>query len=511
MGSVSIVFGRAMNWVAFTLACYAILLAGLWHHTTSSVKADALVEIDDKVIQAKDQVRNLESTIATNLRHLHGVAAIIAGDRGVIDLANNLEANPDQVSNKLAKFSQKVKVGVIWVLNSEGLCVSSSNAGSPESFVGTNYKDREYFLSAKAGRPGYQYAVGRKSNIPGLFFSSPILTPTGEFVGAVIVKIDLPAVSWVDQFDAWVTDHHGVVMLARDKSMELNVSPGGDVMSLPEDKRLAIYKRANFDTFYLKESSEWLRDGVYELGRPGSFSVLHSTELPDYKLLVTVQRHLDIASTYREVLRREFSVRAVILTLTMGMVIVTLAYLAAKGNAAAIMKDMAFHDALTQLPNRRLLQDRTEQAIRVAARNKHLCAIAFIDLDSFKCVNDTCGHEGGDNLLIAVSKRLRNCVRSADTVSRLGGDEFVVLLERIGTDITSATTNASAIAEKILASLNEPHTIRTESGDFGHFVCSGSIGIHVFDGGASTATVFRTADEAMYLAKKNGKNSISWK
>ncbi|MGD2251702.1 MAG: PAS domain S-box protein [Anaerolineales bacterium] len=158
----------------------------------------------------------------------------------------------------------------------------------------------------------------------------------------------------------------------------------------------------------------------------------------------------------------------------------------------------AFYDGLTGLPNRALLQDRLDRSIeRSKRRQKYHCAVLFMDLDRFKVVNDSLGHEAGDELLISVARRLEGCLRSEDTVARLGGDEFVVLLE----DIVDLS-RVAIIANRIRDELNTPHTI------IGHEVfTSASIGIVLtIQGYDQPSEVLRDADIAMYRAKLAGKD-----
>lgn len=165
---------------------------------------------------------------------------------------------------------------------------------------------------------------------------------------------------------------------------------------------------------------------------------------------------------------------------------------------------LAFHDPLTGLPNRRLLLDRLERAIATAARSGRWGALIFIDLDNFKRLNDTRGHQVGDLLLQAVAERLTATVRGSDSVARLGGDEFVVLLQDLGDTETQATMAAREVAEKILAALATPY----ELSGLEHF-STPSLGVSLFAGGTQAAAdVLRHADVAMYQAKSAGRNQL---
>jgi diguanylate cyclase (GGDEF)-like protein/PAS domain S-box-containing protein len=165
---------------------------------------------------------------------------------------------------------------------------------------------------------------------------------------------------------------------------------------------------------------------------------------------------------------------------------------------------LAFFDPLTLLPNRRLLMDRLQQAFSVSARNGQHGAIMFIDLDNFKTLNDSKGHEYGDLLLVKVAKRLAVCVRDGDTVARLGGDEFVIVLETLSINQEEAATQAEAVAEKIQASLNAPYLLKEHP----HH-STPSIGIVLFRGHLeSLDNLLKYADTAMYQAKTAGRNAI---
>jgi diguanylate cyclase (GGDEF)-like protein len=156
----------------------------------------------------------------------------------------------------------------------------------------------------------------------------------------------------------------------------------------------------------------------------------------------------------------------------------------------------AFHDSLTELPNRALFADRLAHALERTNRRKAAVAVLFLDLDDFKPINDTFGHEAGDQLLTAVARRITACVRPEDTVARLGGDEFTVLLEDIA-DVRYAI----AVAERIEVSMRDPFVV---SGN--EATVTASIGIAVSTGRESTPDdLIRTSDEAMYLAKRKGR------
>ncbi|MBV5299136.1 MAG: PAS domain S-box protein [Rhodoferax sp.] len=177
------------------------------------------------------------------------------------------------------------------------------------------------------------------------------------------------------------------------------------------------------------------------------------------------------------------------------------------------MRQMAFFDALTGLPNRRMLDDRLSQAMAASKRSGLYGALMFLDLDNFKSLNDTHGHEVGDLLLIEVARRLTECLREVDTVARFGGDEFVVMLSEIDADKALSTEQAAGVAEKIRASVAEPYLLTvTQRGQESRTVvhhCSVSVGLVLFvNHEASQADIMKWADAAMYQAKEAGRNAI---
>jgi diguanylate cyclase (GGDEF)-like protein len=173
-------------------------------------------------------------------------------------------------------------------------------------------------------------------------------------------------------------------------------------------------------------------------------------------------------------------------------------------NAEESIRHLAFHDSLTGLPNRRLLNDRLQQALSNSNRHSQHGALMFLDLDQFKQLNDTHGHEVGDLLLEEVAKRLLQSVRAIDTVARLGGDEFVVLIQELSTNAQDAQMHATIVGHKILSSLNEPYPLRGQV-----HTTTPSIGVTLFHGDiVPTQEIIKQADQAMYQAKAAGRNMV---
>ncbi|AMK75212.1 MULTISPECIES: bifunctional diguanylate cyclase/phosphodiesterase [Methylomonas] len=172
-------------------------------------------------------------------------------------------------------------------------------------------------------------------------------------------------------------------------------------------------------------------------------------------------------------------------------------------DAVAEIHRLAYYDPLTHLPNRRLLQDRLGQELVAGARNGLYGAILFLDLDNFKTLNDTRGHDAGDQLLVEVARRLRSTVRECDIVGRLGGDEFLVLLADLSADAEVAAMQTKQVGEKLLEALAYPYDLSGYE-----FHCSASIGIRLYRDQEIAEELLRHADLAMYQAKMAGRNTV---
>lgn len=177
------------------------------------------------------------------------------------------------------------------------------------------------------------------------------------------------------------------------------------------------------------------------------------------------------------------------------------------------LQQLAYHDPLTGLPNRRLMLDRLAHVLASGQRHQRPGALLLLDLDNFKALNDSHGHEAGDQLLVEVAQRLTSQLRQGDTVARLGGDEFVLILEDLGDagDLAVATEQTEIVAGKLQRILAEPYTItvRSDTGEREHrHACTSSIGIALFGNvPVSSEELLKRADIAMYQAKAAGRNA----
>ncbi|WP_193771404.1 EAL domain-containing protein, partial [Candidatus Magnetaquicoccus inordinatus] len=197
----------------------------------------------------------------------------------------------------LERFNASLGItSALWVINTQGETIAASNARQTESFVGTNFSDREYFQEAMAGRLGNQYAVGRRTNIPGLFFSAPIKVD-GELLGVVASKVDLSFLSsWLEQNDAFLSDRYGVIILARNKKWELHTLPDHNLGALTASERLARYKQSDFDSLRM---TPW--NGPYPgfqlLADNPNPVLLRTLQIPEEELSITVATSVPLLLT----------------------------------------------------------------------------------------------------------------------------------------------------------------------------------------------------------------------
>jgi diguanylate cyclase (GGDEF)-like protein len=335
-----------------------------------------------------------------------------------------------------------------------------------------------------------------------LQFSRRLTTPTGEFDGAVIVAVD--ADYFVSGYETVRFGVRGVIGLVGTDGV-FRVRRSGDAVVSGETIDYASVVSGDDDATKggAIMTSAW--DGVRRW--------TSARELYGVPLAVLVGLSVDEqAATAKREARTYLwwaALASVVALLSMA-VLGRLSWQVAQGRLreneaklahAARAEYLAFHDGLTDLPNRSMFSKLLTERISEARRYDRKLAVAFLDLDRFKQLNDTLGHEAGDQLLQQFAIRLKDCVRDSDTVARLGGDEFVLLLPDLGDG-----RYAAVVAEKILHAAAKPFALKGQS-----FRVTASIGISTYpDDGGDEQTLTKNADIAMYQAKAEGKNNFQF-
>ena len=491
-----------------------------WYVAERYYLAKARVLIEQETVLSQQRAGDLVDSIARNLNSLHGIPDFLANLLRVKRVAARFgaESVPSTLTletqrqrwttdpqlgelNQLLEIAEKkLNADMIYMLNAAGDCIASSNWNTPQNPIGLNFAERDFFKRNKFGQSGMQYAVGKRTRIPGLFFSTPIML-NGKFMGAIVAKADVPNLSFlISQFDAFVTDSYGVVILARNKSLEMHAMPGATILNVPEQQRLARYYLSSFPELKLVQWDDRRLPALIKFENEQSPHVISTKPLNAYGLQVYVMSEM----TTMPALTQNHFWFTLLLNALGSMVILAIAgmlmHFRAIEQSKTLLWKRANFDVLTQLPNRDMFRDRLSQEIKKSDRTGQPLALMLIDLDQFKEVNDTLGHDMGDILLQEAARRILNCVRESDTVARLGGDEFTVVLSQL-----SDASHAENVAQKIIKKLSEPFTLNDE---ISHI--SASLGITLYPVDAlDIDSMMRNADQAMYVAKNNGRNRYS--
>jgi diguanylate cyclase (GGDEF)-like protein len=335
-----------------------------------------------------------------------------------------------------------------------------------------------------------------------LQFGRAVHAADGSVAGAVLIAVD--ASYFVSGYDPSILGKKGVLALLGTDGVFRSRRTGDTLTAgVTVDYASAVPGGDQGDPTVLLTVNSW--DGIRRY--------TGAQQLYEFPLAVIVGLSEDeqLSATRRDVqvyLWRAAigSVLLVLLTTTLGRMSWQLARARVRENEANLtharrVEYLAYHDGLTALPNRSLFNKLLSQAVSLAKRHDRQLAVAFIDLDRFKQINDTLGHEAGDELLKEVANRLKGCLRESDTVARLGGDEFVVLMTELCDQKYAAT-----VAQKIITAIAKPFVL------LGHdFRVTASIGISSYPrDGLDEQMLTKNADVAMYQAKEDGKNNFQF-
>jgi diguanylate cyclase (GGDEF)-like protein len=387
---------------------------------------------------------------------------------------------------------------IVSVVNPDGVVVASTRPAEAPSPAGPSFQQSLLTETLWIDRP-------RKlanSDEWSLQFGRALHAADGSLAGAVLITVD--ASYFVSGYDPSVLGRKGVLaLLGTDGVFRARRTGDSVTAGVAIDYASAVPGGDQGDPTVSLETDSW--DGI-----PRYTGAQQLYEFP-LAVIVGLSEEEQLAAERRDV--QVYLLRAgigsallVVLTTVLGRMSWQLARGRARENEAHLtharrIEYLAYHDGLTALPNRGLFNKLLSQAISQARRHQRQLAVAFIDLDRFKQINDTLGHEAGDELLKEVANRLKACVRDSDTVARLGGDEFVVLLTELADEHYAAT-----VAQKIITSVAKPFILLGQE-----FRVTASIGISSYPkDGPDEQTLTKNADIAMYQAKEDGKNNFQF-
>ncbi|MDB5992489.1 MAG: signal transduction protein [Herbaspirillum sp.] len=394
----------------------------------------------------------------------------------------------------------------ILIIKADGTVISSSE----KTLIGMNFIQRKYFQTALQNpdpailHVSPPFLTVLDSFVISLFKTIP--GPNGTFGGIVIVSL-------VPEYFSTLLDS---VLYAQDMRSSLAHGEGIVFVTSPLSAKIHGVNLNQPGTFFKRHKdagqSTNLYNGIVRASGDDRMLVLHTIKLTsplmDNTLEVALSR--DIAVLYAPLRESIYQQSSALLILSICSIL-GLLFIQRRRRDLSIerkiakekIRNLAFFDQLTGLPNRTLLLDRLQQAMVTSNRSGNYGGLLFIDLDNFKTLNDTLGHDTGDMLLKQVSLRLKGCVREYDTVARLGGDEFVIILAQLMTASGDVAARIGKISEKIRAALGQPYRL----GEIPYY-STASIGATAFLGAlVSNDSLMKQADLAMYKAKEAGRNA----
>lgn len=521
-------------WVpAVIVSAIAIASVGLAHFTAQRLTQQRIATVVDNASVLADQLADaLTTEIDQNLGYLHGVPVMLSrlpllqepmrhlpplvnGSRDSLPLmrrATLLDTPGLPALNRVLDSSaQDLGISLILVLNKAGICVASSNYLWPDTVVGTDLSDRQYFYGALSGQPAIEYAVGRRTGEPGMFFSAPIVDQ-GKITGVVAVKIDIAAMrNWIGGNEAFVTDRNGVIVIAHDPHLLFKAMRGASVFSMSPKEQFRLYRRDRFDVVQIDPLDvpsshvvDLMEDSVVPV-------VIRSRQTRESGLTVyAVNPVSEIPHIATE--RQRYFWLACLTYLGFGIAATALiayylqdrryvkATIALNVTLRQVNLDLEYqvqHDALTGVFNRRHFVKVLADQIQADPAQAGF-SVAVIDLDFFKRINDGYGHAAGDEALKAFATLCQHALREDDVLGRIGGEEFAIVLP--GLDENGACRVLEAMRQQVAST---PILFR------GHAIqLTVSVGVAGFRTGDNVDGLLYRADNALYHAKASGRNRV---
>lgn len=414
----------------------------------------------------------------------------------------------------LAQVSGFFMVDLCLLIDAAGLTLAASSDAGVQGLVGMDVSDRDYFKAAMAGRPGRQFAVGRRSSVPGLFLSAPVQSAAGRTLGLVVIKTDLANLAQRMKMQGlFVEDEHGVVILAQEADLLYRAVMGASIHGENADFRRNLYKRTEFPLLELLPGGFAGQPEIVRLG-PSYRPVLHRRLLmAEDRMAIHLVEELGqieaIQSNHLFVLWISWlGALAGLWAVSTTVIFVIRGYQYRNNIEAAhaellklndLLKHQAESDFLTGCMNRRRFDDELDQEISRSQRQRYPLTLALIDLDYFKRINDNYGHLVGDAALQHFAGVMCAHIRQTDRFARLGGEEFALLMPDTG----------SEAAMQLIERLRQRMAAAPLALDGGvKLTITASIGVASLCLPDSHDSLFKRADHAMYAAKSAGRDRV---
>ena len=497
------VFGSKLS----SVRAASVVSAFVWivlcvYYVSGRIESERVVASDELRDTMDKQLAVVVDRLESVFHEMANIAKIIALEPSAINVLEKLEPTRgvrnslDEIARNsmLSSYEDVLEESIYlqevvdntsyltgFILDSSGIYVSGNIWKSPGPLLGKDYSKRRYFRNAMETGSGIEFAVGKNRKVLSIFFSEAI--QKGERrLGVATVRQGtafLNAQLSVKDAEVMVVDDHGVIVASsRPQWVLCHLAPSGlpsptslaDTYGMGAIEDAGVHVDPSNSAFVRLDKQNWL--WKTQTLNPGGMTVWLISPEPKTEGIV----------------HSWFVFGA--LAIVCGVLLIALVERSLEYTLS--LRSLALHDQLTGLPNRNLLHDRLTLALaRVKRRNGKL-VVLFVDLDRFKQVNDTYGHEVGNMVLVEAARRLTASIRSSDTVGRVGGDEFVVVLEK------SVREDASGIASKIIDALALPFEIGGKSCHIGV-----SIGISIApEDGETMDALLQAADAAMYRAKE---------
>ncbi|MEI7613860.1 MAG: diguanylate cyclase [Betaproteobacteria bacterium] len=525
------------QWQRIVLVLLMVALASLWGYASWIWTEDLINERSALLIEqrrevATDTAVSLGAHVGATLAYMRGIPKVLAKQSEVQDALSRMgpdvqrsrqpaqqfraqvDKTPDfaRLNKRLESILSDLDVEQVLVINAAGDCVASAGYPEEASPVGVNYRDRKYFQQARQEEAGRQFAVGRTTNLPGIFYSSAVVLH-GRFHGVVAVRINVSQLSrmGIDK-NTLITDENQVVVVSGNPAYYMKALPGSKLETFLPDELESIYHRPVIQSMEI-ESIEVSGVTLSRLEGHKAPMIEAVSHTPSDVLSIRVYQDL---SELKRIKSDGDWIFALIFLVGISLLVCILAsviYLRrrrehqfdiARFNAELVKLNevlllQARFDALTGCGNRRYFFEELGLELQRASRFAYSCCLAMIDIDHFKSVNDLYGHAAGDAVLKHFVHTVSTCLRSSDLLGRLGGEEFALLMPQ--------TTLAGAVelAERVRK------TVEQSSALFGSFEIRFAVSIGVVQSmgaGDEVEAFVARADHAMYAAKHSGRNRV---
>lgn len=485
----------------------------LAHGTVHTVNQDLmLIRGIPQVLAQIGQIQDAAATVADH--PLKGMPPAKAREL----LLAEPELKP--VNELLRAAQQYFGADLVWLGTPDGVTIASSDAYTRDPLIGDNYGDRGYFNAALLGGAGQQYVIGRKTGLPGIYFTAPVYRD-GVLVGVMVVKLGVRRLThWVDTGASFVTDANGVIVLANDPTFTGLAVPGAKVFQMTREERRHLYQQEDFTVAPIESYD--LSPGTPDIllhdddadktdhsarlvrVRPDNQPYLLEAELStdDELVIYTMSEAPTLGSLFIE--RRRYAVLVFALLLSSAGALYLLVRYLRRGQIQltdtlaknAALEHEVKYDALTGALSRGHFLKRLYAEVTQAEATDVPACVILVDLDHFKQINDTWGHALGDTVLATFVHLCHESLREDDICGRLGGEEFAIILS--GATEARAFEAAERLREAVRAA-----RITIDDRTLQFTISAGVAQWHAGDDGNAW---LRRADAALYLAKSRGRD-----